>query len=291
VIKFAALWVLVRVFGRMPAPVLAAAADAAGSLAWVISPRLRDVTRDHMRHALGAGVPTRRIDRAARGCVRTAARNYADFAHGPHARHGSQLADIQTIEGAQHFFQLLDSGCGLIVFSAHLGAAEYLMRAMGQIHPHVMVFMERQSPAAVHDLATSTRSAPGLSFVDADVAGARAALEHVRSGGVLLVLADRDVMGGGFPVAFFGERARLPSGPVELALRTRAPLLPVTVVRTGIHGVRIIVDPPIVPARTGSHDADVAEGMRSLAAALEVCIRRAPDQWFALSPVWSGLAL
>jgi KDO2-lipid IV(A) lauroyltransferase len=178
----------------------------------------------------------------------------------------------------------------VIAFSPHVGAAELLLRAIGQIHPPVMVFMERQSPRAVHDLVLATRAAPGLRFVDADMGGARDALEHLRRGDVLLLLADRDVLGNGRPVAFFGERAKLPTGPVELALRTQLPLLPVTVLRTGADRVRIVVDAPIVLSRSGNREADVAAGMLRLAGALEVSIQRAPDQWFALSPVWSGLA-
>jgi lauroyl/myristoyl acyltransferase len=289
-LKFCGLWLLVRVFGRLPARVLTVGADAIGTCAWYLSSSLRSVTADHMRHVLGPGTPAPRRDRAARGCVRAAARNYGDFARGPHIKDGSQLTAIEAIDGAHHFFGLLDRGCGMIAFSAHLGAGEFLLRAMGQIHPNLMVFMERLSPPQVHDLVIATRAVPGIQFVDADLAGARAALEHVRAGGVLFVLADRDVMGNGQPVALFSERAKLPSGPVELALRTRAPLLPVTILRTPRDRVRIIVDPPIALARTGSREADVAAGMRAVADALEICIRRAPDQWFALSPVWSGLA-
>jgi lauroyl/myristoyl acyltransferase len=290
VLKFFGLWLLVRVFGRLPARVLTVGADVIGTFAWYLLPHLRSVTADHMRHVLGPGAPAASRDRAARGCVRAAARNYGDFARGPYIKDGSQLADIENIDGARHFFDLLDRGCGMIAFSAHLGAGEFLLRAMGQIHPDFMVFMERLSPQAMHDLMMSTRRAPGIKFVDADMAGARAALAHVKAGGVLFVLADRDVMGNGHPVAFFGERAKLPVGPVELALRTQAPLLPVTVLRNAGEGIRIVIDPPILLTRTGNRDADVAAGMRALADALEVCIRRAPDQWFALSPVWSGLA-
>ena len=48
-----ALRVWLRGFGRLPLRLLYALADAAGTAAWCASPRLRDVTLDHMRHALG----------------------------------------------------------------------------------------------------------------------------------------------------------------------------------------------------------------------------------------------
>jgi lauroyl/myristoyl acyltransferase len=53
----------------------------------------------------------------------------------------------------------------------------------------------------------------------------------------------------------------------------------------------VYIDPPFVLKRTGDREADLDAGMRAMAAALEAGIRRAPDQWFPLQPVWSGLAL
>ena len=46
-----------------------------------------------------------------------------------------------------------------------------------------------------------------------------------------------------------------------------------------------------VPTRadgSGDRDADIEAGMRRLMAALETGIRSAPDQWFALSPIWTS---
>jgi KDO2-lipid IV(A) lauroyltransferase len=143
----------------------------------------------------------------------------------------------------------------------------------------------------VHDLVHEVRASPGVRFVPADLKGVREALAHVRKGGVLAILADRDIMRNGPPVTFFGERARLPSGPIELALRTHAPVLPAFVLRASGDRYRVFIDPPLDFERTGNREADLAAGMRNLAATLEVGIRRAPEQWFPLQPIWSGLAL
>ena len=101
--------------------------------------------------------------------------------------------------------------------------------------------------------------------------------------------ADRDVLGSGREVTFFGERTRLPAGPVELALRTGAALVPTYVLRTRRERVRLIVEEPLVLPSTGEREADVTSGHRVLAEALERGIRRAPGQWLPLEPVWRGL--
>src|SRR5699024_12551537 len=51
---------------------------------------------------------------------------------------------------------------------------------------------------------------------------------RLRAGGLVCLLADRDIQGTGLEVEFFGESARMPSGPAALALSTGAALMPVS---------------------------------------------------------------
>ena len=46
--------------------------------------------------------------------------------------------------------------------------------------------------------------------------------ERLRSGGVLCLLADRDLTASGIEVEFFGSPARMPAGPAALAVDTGA---------------------------------------------------------------------
>ena len=91
---------------------------------------------------------------------------------------------------------------------------------------------EPLEPPALHDYVHEVRSGSGVEFVPADRAGLRTALRHLRCGGVLGVLADRDVLGTGEPFPFFGERAPLPRGTVELAWSTGAAIVVGFVVRS-----------------------------------------------------------
>ena len=291
-LHFAAIWFLVRVLGRLPGRLLYAAADVAGTAAWYASARVRRVTRDHMRHVLmhrDAGVDARAIDRAARGCVRSAGRYYADFARSAHLSAQRSFAAVESFDGIEHFFEAYDRGCGVILASAHLGSPEYLFRSARFLGLEMAVLTEPLSPPRLHDLVHEVRAAPGARFIPADRAGLRETLRQLRGGGVVAVMADRDIQGGGRPTPFFGERAALPAGPVELALRTGATVVPAFGVRVGGGRYRTIFQPSWRLSRSGDHDADVEAGMRRLAGALERGIAAAPEQWFALQPVWSGL--
>ena len=289
-LRYLALWLAVQAGRWVPARTLYAVADAGAALAWGGSTRLRAVTRDHMRHALGTNAGPRDVDHSARGAVRSAARYYADFARYPHLSPEASFAEIESYEGIEHLFEAWDRGCGVVLSSAHLGNPEMVMQALGPFGVEPMVLTEPLEPPRLHELVHRVREHTGVPFVPIDRAGLRRALAHLRAGGALGVLADRDVLGTGRPLPFFGERAALPWGAVELARRSGAALVTGFVYRSGVARYRVVIDPAIAIPRTDDREADTREGMRLLVARLERGIRRAPEQWFPLSPVWSGIS-
>ena len=288
-LAYLALWVWIRVLGRLPLRALYGLADVAGTLAWYGSPRLRRVTLDHMRRVSAEATP-RRNARAARGCVRSAARYWADMARAAHLPDADAFDRLESVEGVEHFFEAYDSGCGVLLLSAHLGNPELLGRAIGALGFDVLVLTEPLSPPRLHDLVHEVRQAPGARFVPADRGGVRLALEQLRAGRILAVLVDRDVLGTAPSRPFFGEPARLPSGAVELALRTNAKIVTGFARRAAGSRMRVTLDPPIELERSGDRAADVEAGMLRITRALEAGIGRSPEQWFALHPVWDGPA-
>ncbi len=292
-LKFLALWLLVRVAGRLPARVLYRAADIAGTLGWYASAAIRATTRDHMRHALSRGadepLSASEVDRAARGAARSAARYYADFARASHLTADEAFSEVESFEGVNHYFEAADRGCGVIMFSAHAGSPEYIFRSASHLGLDMVVLTEPLSPPRVHDFVHRVRATPGVRFLPADGGGLREAISTLRAGGTLAIMGDRDIQDSGTEVLFFGERCSLPSGAVQLALRTRAALIPVHGTRVGPARFRVNIGAPLALSRSGDRDADLAAGMRVFARALEQIISGAPDQWFALHPVWSGL--
>lgn len=285
-----ALRVWIELFGRLPLAALYAIADAAGTLAWYASQRVRSTTLDHMRHVHAGEARSGALARAARGNARCAMRYWADFAHSAHVPPAAALDRVEAIDGIDGFLEAYDRGCGLMFVSAHLGNPETLVRAMGAIGFDVLVLTEPLSPPPLHDLVHDLRQAPGVRFVPADRAGVRLAIQQLRDGNVLAILADRDVLGTGHPQPFFGERARMPRGAVELALRTGSPIVTGFARRTSGERMRVSLDAPLILDPSGDREADVAAGMARVTRALEAGIRRSPEQWFALHPVWSGLA-
>lgn len=287
------LQLLVRFANRVPVAALYAAASIGATVAWYISSSLRRVTRDHMRHVAPAATPRSEIDAAARGAIRSAAHYYVDFARYASLPPGDTFDYVDSIEGVPELFEAYDRGRGVILASAHIGNPEFIAQALAPLFDTV-VLTEPLEPPALHAYVHEIRAHSGVGFVPADRTGLRTAIRQLRCGRVLGLLADRDVLGTGEPFPFFGERASIPRGPVELAWMTGAALIVGFVVRSSPGRYRIGLRRITIPTRdegSADRDADIETGMRALIAALETGIRSAPDQWFALSPIWTyGLA-
>ena len=285
-----ALRVWIEAFGRLPLHVLYALADTAGTAAWYVSQHLRDVTLDHMRHVHGGDATPARVAHSARGNVRSAMRYWADMAHAAHLPPAAAIDRIEAVDGIDGFIEAHDRGCGVLLVSAHLGNPETLIRAIGTLGFDVLVLTEPLSPPGVHELVHAVRQAPGVRFVPADRTGVRLAIQQLRDGKILGVLADRDVLGTGQPQPFFGERARMPRGAVELALRTNSAIVTGFARRTHGERMRVTLDRPMYLERSEDRAADAEAGMRRVTRALEAGISASPEQWFALQPVWGGLS-
>jgi KDO2-lipid IV(A) lauroyltransferase len=290
VIQFVGLWLLVRVGGWLPTRLLYAGAAAGGTLLWYLSPGVRRTTRDHMRHVLGPDASSGERDRAARGSARSALYYFVDLAKYSRMAPEDVFSHVDEATGVPETLHAHDRGCGMLLVSAHLGNPEFIVQALGEFTIDLAVVTEPLEPQRLHDLVHGIRGRSGVKFIPADLSGVRQALTHLRNGGTLAVVSDRDVLGSADRRPFFGEPAPIPSGAIELARRTGAPIIAGSVTRTAPGRFRIDLEELELPEATGDRGADVESGMGELIAFLERIIRRYPTQWFVLSPIWPPAA-
>ncbi|MCK9487254.1 MAG: hypothetical protein M0R73_11245 [Dehalococcoidia bacterium] len=288
-LRYWLLRALVEVGGRVPVRITYGLGAVGGNLAWYLSPRIRRATRDHMRHVLGRDADSAEVDRLARSCVRTNLYYYADFVrfgHIPDDARTSIFDSFDEVHGLDALFEALDQGKGVVLVGAHLGNGEVLARAAGPFGICIAIVTERLSPPRLHDYVHHVRGARGVRFLPADLTGLRASIAHLRAGGSLGLLVDRDVLGTAEPFPFFGERAPIPAGAVELARRTGAPMIGAWIPRTGPARYALHLEPIPLPEPTGDREVDLERGMRAMVTALEGAIRRWPGQWFPISAIW-----
>ena len=189
-------------------------------------------------------------------------------------------------EGYEHIQAAQSSGLGPICVMPHMGgwewAAFWLTQVMGV---RVTAVVEPLNPPELFEFFVEFRRALGMNIVPLGPHAGTQVVNAIRDGQLICLLSDRDIGGGGIDVEFFGERTTLPAGPVAVALRTGAPLLPCAVYfRDGGH--HAVIRPPMDLTRRGRFRADLARLTQDLAVELEALIRPAPEQWHLQQPNW-----
>jgi KDO2-lipid IV(A) lauroyltransferase len=155
-----------------------------------------------------------------------------------------------------------------------------------QGHP-ITVIVEAIEPPELFEWFADLRGALGMRVVPLGPEAGKLALKALRDNEIVCLLCDRDLVGGGVEVEFFGERTTLPAGPATLALRTGAPVFPTAVYFTGAReGHFGWVRRPLPVPDTGRLRSDIAAFTQAIAADLEILIRRAPEQWHLFQPNW-----
>jgi len=77
----------------------------------------------------------------------------------------------------------------------------------------------------------------------------------------------------------FGHQVPSPRGPISLALRSEAPVVPMYLVRNYGGDMNLIIEPQIELLRSGSLGEDIATNTRRMVRYLERLIGKYPDQW------------
>ncbi|HSS77190.1 MAG TPA: lysophospholipid acyltransferase family protein [Thermoanaerobaculia bacterium] len=195
-------------------------------------------------------------------------------------------------EGLDAWHELLASGRGFILVTAHMGAWEVgsmvpASRDCRRIHvvreaetdPRAQQFIEGLIRTCGGDLYTTHFAEDAHLGVDL--------LDALRRKEIVALQGDRPRAGGRTAeVRLFDRAYSLPIGTAALARAAEVPIVPVFVFREGRLRYRCILRPAFVVAETADRQRDLREALERFAADLEAAIRREPHQWFCFRKLW-----
>jgi lauroyl/myristoyl acyltransferase len=198
---------------------------------------------------------------------------------------------IRTGFEAEDIHRLTDglaSGRGVVLALPHLAnwdlAGAWVTTALST--PFTTV-AERLKPETLYDRFVAYREGLGMEVLPHSGGSAFGTLaRRLRDGGLVCLVADRDLSATGVQVTFFGEPARMPAGPALLAQQTGALLLPVTLWYDDSPVMRGRIHPPIEVPETGTRAEKTSVMTQALADAFASGITDHPEDWHMLQRLW-----
>jgi KDO2-lipid IV(A) lauroyltransferase len=179
-------------------------------------------------------------------------------------------------------------GKGVLVVSCHMGSYEVVSAIWSATLTPVSFFAEELEPRAMFEWYRDTRARLGISVLTLDLGGIRKVLQALRDEEMVVTAIDRDIVGTGYPMPFFGRLAPIPLGPAAIALRTGTPILPACVYRLPDDTFQAEAAPLVFAQDTGNPRADQVNATEQVLRQLETFIRRRPEQWHVPHAIWAN---
>ncbi|MFJ6865856.1 phosphatidylinositol mannoside acyltransferase [Streptomyces termitum] len=191
-------------------------------------------------------------------------------------------------KGAHHLKEALASDRGVVLALPHMGnwdvAGVWVTRALDT--PFTTV-AERLRPESLYDRFVAYRESLGMEVLPHTGGAAFGTLaRRLRAGGLVCLVADRDLSASGVEVSFFGEPTRMPAGPAVLALQTNSLLLPVTLWYDDTDVMKGQVHAPLDVPEAGTRAEKAAAMTQNLADVFAGAIADHPEDWHMLQRLW-----
>lgn len=195
---------------------------------------------------------------------------------------GFDAKDIHNLTDA------LASGKGVILALPHLANWDLAGAwVTTKLETPFTTVAERLEPAKLYDRFVAYRESLGMEVLPHSGGTAFGTLaRRLRDGGLVCLVAERDLSASGVEVKFFGDATRMPAGPALLAQQTGALLLPVTLWYDDSPVMRGRVHPPVDVPESGSRAEKTSVMTQALADAFATGIADHPEDWHMLQRLW-----
>jgi len=192
----------------------------------------------------------------------------------------------EVVTENEHFLtDPVDEGRGCVVSLPHAGNWDHAGAYFCSKGYKVVTVAEHLEPEKLFRKFLSYREKIGMEVLDASARSLGVLSQRLRAGGLVALVADRDLSRSGVNVEFFGYPSRMPIGPAILSIQTGAPLI-TAFVSYEPKGIRIVFQKAIEVPDNGTQSEKAAAMIQESAKRFEDHIRERTVDWHMLQRIW-----
>jgi len=189
-----------------------------------------------------------------------------------------------SIEGVDNLKKALEKGKGAVVFTAHIGNFEWGASRIGSEGVKIWGVGLNRENRFLDKYFEKNRKSKCLNTLNST--RMLGVFRILRNNEVVAVPSDWDPTGSSKTYDFFNKKVALPSGAIQLALASGAPLVPSFIIRDGEYHHHQIVGEPVELIREGPKEELLEKNMPKVAKVLEKYISENLDQWVLFHNIW-----
>ncbi|MFA6130460.1 MAG: lysophospholipid acyltransferase family protein [Candidatus Omnitrophota bacterium] len=259
------------------------------SLAYVFAAKQKKIALESLDIAFGRQKSRQEIERIARDCFIYMAKSAVElmfFFDKP------QMLKLKVdIQGIENLDKALGRGRGVILVSAHFGNFPLLLGRLALGGYKTCGIMRPMHDARVEKIFLEKRKRYGVRTIYSQPRNecVNSTISALRNNEIVFIPIDQNFGTGGVFVNFFGKQAATATGPVILAQRTSAALIPCFIIRQPGGDRHKIIFEPELELKTGKDTQDtILINIQRLTDIIEAYIRKYPAEWGWIHRRWKS---
>lgn len=242
--------------------------------------KFRNLARRHLEIAFGKEKTPQEIDAILKKTYRNYGMNLAEFLMLPYKSKEWVESKVSFNDPDWIIRGLMEKGNGIIAVGAHFGSWE-LVNARIALHLYpIVLIVKAQRDAFMSKFIMDTRTKWGNEYIFRHFGIREECVRQLKMNKIIGLLADQNATRNGIFVDFFGKKASTVKGPAQIAMQTKAPVVPSFPARNPDGTITLHVFPPIEMRDSGNFDADLEYNTQQVTLSIEKFAREHPEEYF-----------
>ena len=226
----------------------------------------------------------KQIRKVAQGTWETFGRTTGEMPHLAKMKPYVPNSRVEVV-GAEHLDAIRESGKPAVLISGHFSNWEMVGSAICNRPLDAQITYRSANNPHIDRRIAEARHAYGINVLTPKGAGTRELMRALSRGQPVGLMNDQK-FNQGIAVPFFGYDAMTAPGPTRLAMKFKAPLVPISCKRIGVARYRVTIHQPFFPDADPDEDKAIYNTVLRINQWVEACVRDAPDQWFWMHNRW-----
>lgn len=272
----------------LPGSMIYGFARSVAWLAYKFVGKQREIAFDSLSMAFEKEKPPKELRQIAKDCFVNMAKSAVELMYlmeRPRA-----LKEQVDFEGKENLDKALSEGNGVILVSAHFGNFALMMAKLSLEGYKTAGIMRQMRDGRTENFFLKKRNNMGIQTIYSQPRKAcvEESIRALRNNSILFIPIDQNFGTSGVFVKFFGVQAATATGPVVLAQRTKARILPSFIVRQGNDRHKIFFEPPLILVEGKDERDTILINIQRLTDIIESYIRKYPAEWGWVHRRWKS---